>query len=269
MSMARMDDKVQASRGTIQSVDRSLQLLWALDRPEGQSLSVLAARVGLLPTTAGRLLATLERYQLVERDRISRRYRLGMGISELNRRLPRQEDLAIRLRPVVSRLAETVQEMVEVVVLDSDSVLHVLAVDGAVVHDLVVRSKEGLRERNLHATAVGKVLLAFAAPALRDHLLAALALEAYTSQTITTRVALRAQLALVREQGYAFSLGEVNLDVRGMAAPIFDRDGVTIAALAIHGPATRFSEEQMQKWLPLLRQSATDASLLLGYDPAD
>jgi DNA-binding IclR family transcriptional regulator len=261
-----------SSAGTIQSVDRALQLLWELDDAPGLTLTVLAQRVGLLPTTAGRLLTTLEQHRLVERDRETRRFRLGLGLLELADRVRSRLDLRSRLEPLVCRLAETVEERVALTVLYEREVVHLLDVEGSAAagHEVVLRSREGKREMDLNATAAGKVLLASLPQADREHLIAHLPLTHCTANTIVDPALLREHLLRVREQGYARNDEEFSPHVRGMAAPIRDHLGSVTAALAVHGPSVRFADDRMAQALPLLLTAAQEASALLGYrEPRD
>ncbi len=249
----------------IQSVDRAIQLLREVASSPGLSLTALASRVGLLPTTAGRLLTTLERHRLVERDPTTREYRLGLGILDLNSQLQAQLALRPRLEPLARALATTVRENVTLAILDGGSVLHLLDVDGAADQELVVRSQEGRRNTNLNATAAGKLLLAFAPEAQREQAIAGLDFARTASRTLTEPAALRAHLDDVRRQGYALSVDENTPLIRGMAAPVCDHAGTVVAALAIHGPTVRFTEERLPGLLASLRAAARQASASLGY----
>jgi IclR family acetate operon transcriptional repressor len=89
-----------------------------------------------------------------------------------------------------------------------------------------------------HATAVGKVMLAFGGgPLPRDRDLIAL-----TERTITDRTELANEVAVVRKRGYGTVFGEREADVNAIAAPVFDRSGALAAILGLQGPANRLQE---------------------------
>lgn len=163
----------------IQSVDRALRLLWQIRAEPGITLTNLSSRVGLTPSTALRLVATLEQYRLVERGP-GKGYHLGEGAFELG--APNGEDdatLVRRLEPIVQSVASVVAEQVSLGVLRGRAVVHVLAVDGAARagEDVVLTSMTGRRDLNLQATAMGKVILTCAPPHLADQLISGLVLE--------------------------------------------------------------------------------------------
>jgi DNA-binding IclR family transcriptional regulator len=108
-----------------------------------------------------------------------------------------------------------------------------------------------------HATAAGKVLLAFtgAEPAT---------LEAYTERTITDPVRLAAELAGVREQGWAEAEGEREPDLNALAAPVLGRDGALVAILGLQGPRGRLTAERRREVLPTLLAAAGTVSRALG-----
>jgi DNA-binding IclR family transcriptional regulator len=112
-----------------------------------------------------------------------------------------------------------------------------------------------------HATAVGKVMLAFGGgplPRERD-------LVALTERTITDRSALEEEITIVREQGFATVFGEREPDVNAIAAPVWGRDGTLAAILGIQGPATRLADPT--RLLPTLLEEAEALTRALGGRP--
>jgi DNA-binding IclR family transcriptional regulator len=108
-----------------------------------------------------------------------------------------------------------------------------------------------------HATAVGKVLLAFTAaePGI---------LDALTERTITDPERLSAELAAVREQGWAEAEGEREPDLNALAAPVLGRGGELAAILGLQGPAARFTAVRRAEVLPRLLEAAAALSRALG-----
>ena len=113
-----------------------------------------------------------------------------------------------------------------------------------------------------HATATGKVLLAFgrAQPPSGQ-------LNAYTRRTITDRKRLEAELARVSRQGYAEAAGEREPDLNAIAAPVFDADGELAGIVGVQGPASRFGREAMRTAVRPLVAAAGAVSTSLGWSP--
>jgi IclR family acetate operon transcriptional repressor len=110
-----------------------------------------------------------------------------------------------------------------------------------------------------HATAAGKVLLAFSDAEPGE-------LEAYTSRTIVDRKRLDAELARVARQGYAEAIGEREEDLNAIAAPVFDADGELAGVVGLQGPASRFGREAMRAAVEPLLAAARATSIGLGWE---
>jgi IclR family acetate operon transcriptional repressor len=236
------------------SVGRALALLDALaDGPAG--VNALARRIGVNPSSASRLLATLERGGLVTREP-GGPYRLGLHLVALADRVLASLDVRELARPQLRALAEATGETVSLSVPDGDQAVTVDFVPGA---STVVSMAHLGRPSVGHATSTGKVLLAHAAPAAP-----VTGLTAYTERTITDPRALEAELERVRAQGWAASVGEREPDLNALAAPVFGRGGRLAAIVSVQGPAARMSAERRAEVLPRLLAAAVSLSRALG-----
>src|ERR1700730_9022744 len=112
------------------------------------------------------------------------------------------------------------------------------------------------KRTNLHCTAVGKVLLAYASEQKQAHILARKSFAHHTGRTITSPNLLRRQLARVRQRGYAVDDEEEDLEVRCIAAPVYNQSGEFMAALAIAGTIGRIREENIDELARYVIQAA-------------
>jgi DNA-binding IclR family transcriptional regulator len=110
-----------------------------------------------------------------------------------------------------------------------------------------------------HATAAGKVMLAFGGGPAPDT-----ELTPFTERTITEPAALAAELAGVRERGWAEAVGEREPDLGALAAPVFDRGGQLVAILGIQGPASRLPSATRRALREPLQAAASELSRALG-----
>ena len=252
----------------VQSVDRALGLLWLVQEQSGRSLTELAARAGLIPSTTLRLLATLQKHGLVMKDHQGH-YRLGAGVLRLQQGR-RDHDIAALLEDEVRALARQVGEQVSLAMLLDQAAVHVLAVDGAseTGKEVLLRSFLYRRDANVNATALGKVLLATAPSARADAVIAQLSWTKTAAQTITDPDELRAHLEMVRQQGYATSIHENTDGASGIAVPVASGDDDLVLGLAVHGPLSRLGHARLLEVLPLLQSAATDCERRLGVAPA-
>ena len=236
------------------SVGRALALLDALaEGPAG--VNALARRIGVNPSTASRLLATLERGGLVAREP-GGPYRRGLHLVALADRVLASLDVRELARARLRALAEATGETVSLSVPDGEQAVTVDFVPGAA--SVVSMARLG-RPSVGHATSTGKVLLAHAAPAGP-----AAELTAFTERTITDPRALAAELDRVRAQGWAASEGEREPDLNALAAPVFGRGGELAAILSVQGPAARMTAHRRAEVLPRLLDAAVALSRALG-----
>jgi DNA-binding IclR family transcriptional regulator len=270
------------------SVARAIALLDALAASEtGLGVNELARRIGVNASTASRLLATLEDGQLVERSP-GGPFRLGLKLVALSDRVLGQLDVRQRARPLLARLAA---ETGETATLSVPGGGEAITVDFVPSGSSVVSMARLGRPSVPHATATGKVMLAFdsagsagaagstgagsaraagstgagsarAAGSTR----AAGPLTAYTERTITDPAALAVELAGVRERGYAEAVGEREPDLGAVAAPVFGRGEQLAAILGVQGPASRLPAATRKALRAPLLEAAAELSGLLGGD---
>ena len=241
----------KSTSGRVQSLDRAVELLHAVadTAPAGETVAALAGRCGINRATAWRLLATLEHHGLVERDPAANRYRIGYTVERLAATAG-ADGLVRRAHPTVERLAAETGETANLAVYRHGELTYV----DEVVPRTVLSARWLGRPAPLHATSAGKALLArLPDPAA---LLAPGPLHRYTDTTITTRSALYAELADVRERGYAVSVGEMESSVFGVSAAVRDARDHPVAVLSVWGPRDRIPES---RYAPLGALAATGA----------
>jgi IclR family transcriptional regulator, KDG regulon repressor len=227
-----------------------------------QSISVqeMSKALPLARTTLHRILHTLERLAYVEKGEGKARYRLGPRFFELT-------EPAVHFRKLQS-VAKSI--MLELMIRYGETVNLGVIDEGQVDHIEVIQSPSALRiaahpgDRNpVHSTALGKVIMAFLPEDAIDSIFQDYPMIRMTPKTITQRTHFLKHLALVREQGIAFDLGE-NIDgVTCVAAPVFDRQGHVVAGLSISGPTSRM-EAKMADLQEDVRKSGLAISRMLG-----
>src|SRR6184192_1311782 len=219
----------------IQSVDRAIRILKALAAGPGRlGVSELSERLGLAKGTVHGLLRTLQDHGLVEQHRDSDKYQLGPQLLQLSNRYLDLSELRSRSLAWSELLASRTEEAVRIGVPHDGGVL--------VVHhvfrpDATLQILEVGAQLPVHATALGKAMLAHAPPTALDDLTAE-PLPKLTSRTLGAR-ALRAELEQVRERGFARERDEAVLGESSIAAPIFDHAGHAVGAIGVVGDTER------------------------------
>ncbi len=243
-----------AQSGRVQSLERAISLLNAVadSSPEGETVANLAARCGLNRATAWRLLATMERHSLVERDPLTSRYSIGFAVARMATAAG-VDGLVRRAHAIVERVSRQTGETANLAVARSLGLTYV----DEVTPPVVLSAKWLGRQVPLHATSTGKALLAWLPAAEVESLLAG-PLTAYTDTTITDQTRLLSELALTKERGYGVCVGEMEPNLYGVSAPVLDEHKHPIAVVSIWGPKDRVPEERFAALGALAGEAAAD-----------
>jgi IclR family acetate operon transcriptional repressor len=243
----------------VAAVERAFAVLDALaDSGFELGTNEIARRTGINASTVSRLLATLAQAGFVERVAESGRYRLGLRLLQLGNAVLARLDLREVARPHLVALADETGETATLSAPDEhDAVTVDYAQSGASTVQYVARVG---RPSVGHATAVGKVLLAFGGNFPRGPL------TSFTDRTITDLDLLAAEVAAVRARGWARAVGEREPGLNAVAAPVLASRGELAAIFGIQGPSARFDAIAMEEALPRLLDHAGQVSAALGWN---
>lgn len=261
--MATAQKPAEADRSTsgrVQSVDRAIGLLNAISAgpAEGQSAAELAIACDLNRATAWRLLATLEHHAMVERDPLTNRYTIGFSVTRLATTAG-VEGLVRRAHDVLERLCRDTEETVNLAVPHRGVLTYV----DEVTPPTVLAARWVGHQVAIHATSAGKALLAWLPDDELTDLLAS-PLPAYTEYTRTDIESLRAELARVRATGYSVSIGEMEPNLYGVAAPVLDATDRPCAVVSIWGMRDRVPDSRFSDFGRLVRLAAGEIARSLG-----
>lgn len=246
---------------TIQSVLRALDVLIWLSQNGGRGrITDIAAAVGCSKNTAFRLMHTLmERGFVRQADDSS--YELTFKLLNLGEVVLQRSEVHHVARPYLQNLASETGETTTLAILDGDEVIYLDRVLGS--SPFKTSYSIGSRAK-VHATALGKAMLAFSPKEVVDRCLQG-PLQANTRYTITDPEHIRRELHDVSRSYYAMDNQENVLGVRCLGAPIFDRRGEVIAAISMSGLTVNFTDSRVRELANHLRETAADISAHLGY----
>jgi IclR family transcriptional regulator, acetate operon repressor len=247
------------SNGT-QAVDRAARLLAeVVQSSEPVTFTELTTVTGLAKSTTSRLLLALERNGLVRRD--ARGHFLpGEMFVGFAWRGGADTSLVAVAQPFLEKLGKSTGETVNLGIVSNGAVENVAQVDSTYL--IGGTNWVGLRVP-LHASALGKVLLAFGAAgaAIADPL------EKTTDKTITSEPVLKAELAGVRARGYGVTDEELEPGLIAIAAPVFRYDGAAVAAVSVSAPTSRMPRDRAMIAARRCMEEAAALSVALGYRP--
>jgi IclR family acetate operon transcriptional repressor len=243
--------EVASRQHHVQSVTRAIELLKAVAAAGSASVSTLAEHCELNRATAWRLLTTLEAQGMVTRDSHSGWFSVGPAVSELVVR-PRST-LAEAAQPLLERLSLETGEIACLGIPKGDRVEYVAEVIPTIVQEDSWLGQPVV----LHASSMGKAFLA----QLDDRQVVRLigsTPHRFTDTTITDLDALFEELQRVRAQGYAVCAGELEEGSWGVAAPVLDRHGATVAVVCLWGPDQRGDRDRLAALGRLARRAARE-----------
>ncbi|NGQ96814.1 IclR family transcriptional regulator [Brevibacillus sp. SYP-B805] len=240
---------MEEQKSNVRAVERALDILLCFTDKTELGLSEIANRISLHKSTVHRLLSTLENKGFVLRDPETEKYRLGFRLWELSANLAHADDPAITLLPEMERLRDLLGETISLYVRDGMERIRIQAVQST----QPVRRVAPIGARMpLAVGASSKVLVAYEDEATIREILA----DPTWPETIDRQSYLE-QLEQIRRLGYSTSVEEREQGAAAIAAPIFNRSGKLVAALAVSGPSNRLTPEKMREFAAPIMEAAT------------
>ena len=257
-----MSDSFQ--NGTGSALGKALAVLEVLlEEPMPLSLGDIAARTDLPRQTVHRMVKQLEENALLRRDPGGDSYSVGPRMIDLGMQAISASTRVAPVRRVLHNLVARMGETCNLGVLARDEVIYVERVEC----DWPLRIQYGVGSRvPLHATGIGKLLLAHLPARERRRLLRVLPLTQLTERTITDPARLEEELTTIRRRGYAANDRENTPGLIGLAVPIRNPKGKVIAGLAVHAPEARLSLARALENLPLLNEAAAELANYFAED---
>lgn len=253
------DDK--SAQNVIKSLDRAMEVFAYLGESRGMTLTELAQDLDQAPATVYRILVTLERHALVEFDPQDQDWHIGSNAFLIGARFLRRTSLVDRARPVMRTLMERTGETANLGIERAGQVLFVSQVETQA--NIRAFFPPGTLSR-LHASGIGKVLLAWMPQERIAALLDRGPLERFTPHTIVRTDDLMRDLKEARDRGYAIDAEERTLGMQCIAAPVFDIHGEAVAGLSVSGPTSRIDAAAIPELGPAVMDAAADLTAAIG-----
>lgn len=254
----------KTAQNTIKSLDRAMKVFEYLSAGQGKTLTGLAGELDQSPATIYRILVTLEGRGLVEFDPLEQVWHIGARAYIIGARFLRRTSLVDRARPIMRTLMERTGETANLGVEQNG---HVLFVSQVETHASIRAFFPPGTLSRLHASGIGKALLAQMDTPRVDKFLADAPFEQFTQHTLTDPQALRVDLEDTRTRGYAIDAEERNLGMRCIAAPVFDIHAEAIAGISVSGPTSRIGTAQIADLSEAVLAAAKDLTAAIGGGP--
>lgn len=245
-------------------VTKSRQVIDALTEAHRPlSFSEIVEQTGFVKSSCHRILAILQGEQLIEYDKQSRTYRSGQRLQKWARAVWNRADIQQAASAHMADLCDTTQMNTALSVFDNDCILYLRTVD---FFNARFASHAGDRAP-LHATAAGKLSLAYLSAARQQAALDQIQMEKFTEFTIVSRTELIEHCASIKASGIAFADREEAAQVTGSAAPIWNDEGKHVASLSLWTTSEFHTHEHLVARSQMLTDTARKISAEMGATP--
>ncbi len=260
-------EQPSTTRYHVPNLDRALMILELLaQRPHGAGISDLARELSLPKNSVFRIVSTLHAHGYLTREDSGKTYRLSRKLLSLGYAAIDECNLVEKSMDVMREIRDELEETTLIGALVGSQGVVLEQVPSNQPVKVLVRVGHHFP---LHTAAPGKALLAALPDAELEALLPQLRLTKFNNRTITTRKALRDELAEIRKLGYAVDRGEELDDLHCVAAPILSHRGYPLASIWITGPASRLHLEEFPRIGVLVREKVAVVSRRFGYGLID
>lgn len=254
-------DSPSAGSATVRALDRGLVLLSLLAEQDEVTLTELAVSSGIAPATAYRLLVTLQQRGMVLFDEDAQTWSIGVETFRVGSAFLRRTNYIEAGRPVMRRLMEASGETSNMAIQDGNDVVFVSQVE---THKPIRAFFRPGTRGHMHASGIGKALLAERHRNDVDAIIRERGLPPLTPMTLTTPASLHADLAATRERGWALDDEEGTTGMRCLAAPVFNEYREAVAGISVSGPTARMPDGRLDELGPSVRQAADEITALIG-----
>ena len=248
--------------GHSQSLVRGLNLLERLAAtPGGLALSELAEEVELAPSTTHRLLQALQSQGFITQDNELGVWKIDVKTFRIGNSFLEARDFVATSRPFLRRLTAETGETANLGIRDGSTAVFLAQSESSQMMRMITRI--GSRAP-LHASGVGKALMAWLPDDEFERVLAERGLDRVMTNTLHPVDTLRSNLSEVRRQGFACDREEHAIGLHCVAACLHDEHGTPLAAISVSGPVARIPESRLLELGELVRSTAVEITARLG-----
>lgn len=248
---------------SVPAVERALSVLQCLgDSKRGFSISEIGRRLKIPKSSAHLILTTLERRGFLQKNTQTGRYHFGLQLVSLSRTALENLDLREEAKPFLRLLMQECGLTVHMAVLERDEAVIIEKVEAP---GLVRLASWIGRRLDINCTGVGKALVAFLPDDDLEALMRTKDFARHNQRTIVSKSALKKELTLVRQLGYALDNEEDEPGVCCLGAPVFDEDCKAVAAISVAGTTSQIGSNRIPGLARQVMQAARSISTRLGF----
>ncbi len=218
-----------------------------------QGVTEISVKTKLDKATVFRFLKSLEALGVIYQNPTTGLYQLGAKLYELGHRVPVRSAIVQQMHPLLQQLVEKINITVHLATLSNGEVLYIDKIQSR--KTLQMNTYIGARNP-VHCTALGKSMIAFLSEEELNKILQYFPLRKLTPNSITDVGQLKAELARIRQNGYAVDDEEFEEGLRCVAVPVLGTDQKPLVAISISGPLSQISDKTIPKQVSILKETA-------------
>lgn len=248
------------------SIEKSIEILNYLSNAKRSvGITELSSKLSFPKSTVHRILNTLLNYSIVNKDKETSKYKLGLQILKYSNSFYNSFDFRQIAKPILKKICIETSFTTFLTVWQSD---HSICIDSVTpsqkssTHHLFV---EVGKEMPFHCTASAKLLLAYQRPEEINRIINENPLQKYTPRTIVDPKKLKEHLSKIMESGFAICNEELEEGIKAVAAPVRNINEKVIASITITGLSKRISGNNIEKLIKIMIKSTQELSIILGY----
>ncbi len=245
----------------VPALTRAIEILNVIAKYGPCPAAKIISELGIPKSTAYLLLAELKKHRFISTDTRDN-YCLWTRLVELSEQALSKMDLRDISRPDLTHLMEETGLLCHLGIMDGDSAYYILKIESS--STISVRSHEG-KSLSLYSSGIGKCLLAWQEPTRQKEILSHLSFIRHTATTLNSREKLEHELTCIRRQGWSFDNGEDYIDVRCIAAPIFNARNQLAAAISVVGTRLQINPDNQDFFASKAITCAKNISRKLGW----
>ncbi|WP_192457635.1 IclR family transcriptional regulator [Musicola keenii] len=245
----------------VPALTRAIEIMNLIARRGPLPAAAIIAELAIPKSTAYLLLTELKRHRFISVD-VNDNYCLWTKLVELAEHALSKIDLRDISRSRLTQLMEQTNLLCHLGIIDNENAYYILKIESP--STISVRSHEG-KSLSLSRSGIGKCLLAWQPEAQRDRIIDSLDFTAKTPHTLTSPEQLRNELNNIRRQGWSYDHGEDYVDVRCVAAPVFNGRNELTAAISVVGTRLQINDDNRDLLASQTIACARDISRLLGW----
>lgn len=249
------------SPSTIRALDRGLVLLRELAEVRNITLSDLASRAEMPPSSTHRILSTLQKHGFVEFDEVTQEWMIGIEAFRIGNTFLLRTNLVEAARKTLRHLMEETGETANLGITDSGDVVFVDQVETQ--NPIRAFFRPGTRG-HMHSSGIGKSLLADMPRRDVEKIIKEKGQPGFTPNTLVSSEALFEDLNKTRKRGWSIDDEERHSGMRCVAANIYNTFGEAIAGISVSGPAVRFPDSVIAELGPKVKQAADEVTNAVG-----